>query len=367
MGERLAIVIFNLGGPDTQEAVRPFLFNLFNDPNIIGYPQPFRWLLARLISGTRAKKSRALYALLGGGSPLLAETRAQAAALQATLDAKSDTDAKVFVLMRYWHPMAREVVAQVKAFAPNRVVLLPLYPQFSTTTTATTAAAFRNEAKRQKLAAPIDLVCCHPKEEGFVAAVADMVRATYDQDCAVAAQPCHPGAARGLRPRVIFTAHGLPEKIIADGDPYQWQVEKTAKLIAARVDVAGLDWTLAYQSRVGPVKWIGPSLEQEIERAGRDGVPVVVAPITFISEHVETLVELDHEMRLLAETVGVPRFHRVPTVRTNTLYMEALARLALAACGQGTCAGSGARICPANFVKCPLHQPVAAAEGAANI
>ena len=354
MGERLAIVIFNLGGPDRQEAVRPFLFNLFNDPSILGYPQPFRWLLARLISGLRAKKSRGLYAMLGGGSPLLAETKAQAAALQAQFDGAPETDARVFVLMRYWHPMARETVAQVNAYAPTRIVLLPLYPQFSTTTTATTAAAFRAEAKRQKVDAPIDLICCYPAEEGFIGAVAAKVRAAYDRDCAVAAQPAHPGAARGLRPRVIFTAHGLPEKIIAAGDPYQWQVEKTAALIAARVDIAGLDWALAYQSRVGPVKWIEPSLEQEIERAGRDGVPVIVAPIAFVSEHVETLIELDHDARKLAETVGVPRFHRVPTVRTDALYMESLARLAKAACGQGTCAGGGMRICPTAFGKCPL-------------
>src|SRR4029079_19235181 len=135
MSERLAIVLFNLGGPDRQEAVRPFLFNLFNDPNILRYPQPFRWLLARAISGLRAEKSRGLYALLGGGSPLLAETKAQAAALQAHNDDTPEKDARAVVLTRYWHPMARETAALVKAYAPTRIVLLPLYPQFSTTTT----------------------------------------------------------------------------------------------------------------------------------------------------------------------------------------------------------------------------------------
>jgi ferrochelatase len=175
-----------------------------------------------------------------------------------------------------------------------------------------------------------------------------MVREAYAEMLAAAA----PGADKP-RPRVIFTAHSLPEKIIAAGDPYQWQVEQTATRIAARIGIADVDWILCYQSRLGPLKWIGPNIDHVMRQAGRDGVPVIVAPIAFVSEHVETLVELDHDMRLVAESAGVPRFHRIPAVRTHALYIAALARLA-AGCGTSVCPGGGARLCPLRFGQCPV-------------
>jgi ferrochelatase len=199
---------------------------------------------------------------------------------------------------------------------------------------------------------PIDHICCYPGNEGFIGAVAELVRNTYDGECAKSAVPTHPGGGAAPYPRVIFTAHSLPEKIIAAGDPYQWQVEKTAALIAARTEIPGLDWKLAYQSRLGPLKWIGPNIDTVIRRAGRDGVPVIVAPIAFVSEHVETLVELDHDMRKVAEEAGVPRFCRVPAVGTHALYIKSLARLA-AGCRQPVCSDLGGRICPVSFGKCP--------------
>ncbi len=176
---KLAVVLFNLGGPDRPDSVRPFLFNLFNDPAIIGAPAPVRWALAQWISRRRAPHAREIYAKIGGGSPLVANTEAQAAAL-ARLLAKTGRDgdtAKVFVAMRYWHPRCAEVAGAVAAFEPDEIVLLPLYPQFSTTTTASSVAEWRGAARQAGLAAPNRIVCCYPRQAGFITEMASRVRA----------------------------------------------------------------------------------------------------------------------------------------------------------------------------------------------
>lgn len=335
-----AVVLFNLGGPDTPEAVRPFLFNLFNDPAIVGAPTPVRYLLARWISARRAKTARAIYAEIGGGSPLLANTRAQAAALEHALG----DGTRVFIAMRYWHPMSDETARAVRAMAPERVVLLPLYPQFSGTTTGSSRLAWRRAAAAAGLAAPTTAVCCYPSEPGFIGAVTDLARAGYDE------------ASRAGRPRVLFSAHGLPKRVVAAGDPYQWQVEQSAAAIVAALGIAGLDWAICYQSRVGPLEWIGPSTEAEIARAGRDRVPVVLVPIAFVSEHSETLVELDIEYRRRAAEHGVPHYHRVPTVSTHPLFIGGLARLVRTATSreaESWSAPGGRRICPPSWKGCP--------------
>ncbi len=341
--QRLAIVVFNLGGPDSPEAVRPFLFNLFNDPWIIALPQPLRWLIATVISRGRAEKSKGYYAKLGGRSVLLDETRAQAAALEAAAKDLA-ADVRVFVYMRYWNPMAREVMGELKAWRPTRVVVLPLYPQFSTTTTTTSCELLEREARRQSLDVPLETLCCYPCADGFIDPMVDAVRAAHAD-----------AHATGKKPRVLFSAHGLPEKTIARGDPYQWQVEQSAAAIVAKLGIPDLDWSICYQSRVGPVAWIGPSTESEITRAGRDGVPVILAPVAFVSEHVETLVELDETMRELAAETGVPLYIRLPTVRTEPRFIAALAGLAEFLKGKATpCSASGKRICPAKFSRCPM-------------
>ncbi len=338
---RLAIVVFNLGGPDGPAAVRPFLFNLFNDPFIIPLPGPLRWLFATTISTLRAKKSRGYYDQLGGKSVLLPETEAQAKALEQAAKPFAD-DSRVFVLMRYWHPMAREVVAQLKAYNPTRIVVLPLYPQYSTTTTGTTLAALTREAKRQGLATPMETLCCYPTDPGFVAAVANPLRA--------AVETAHAHGA----PRVLFSAHGLPEKIIEDGDPYEWQVAESAKAVVDALGIPGLDWKICYQSRVTPVKWLGPPVESEIRRAGADKVPIIIVPIAFVSEHVETLVELDVTMRDLAAESGVPHFSRLAAVRTDPIFIAALAGFTEVLRDKRTpCTARGVRLCPAKFGKCP--------------
>lgn len=339
---RIAVVLFNLGGPDAPEAVRPFLFNLFADPAIIRLPNPFRFLIASLISGRRAKPAAAIYAQIGGKSPLLENTQDQAAALQEQLES-AGVESRVFIAMRYWHPMSAETAAQVKQYDPDLVVLLPLYPQFSTTTTGSSAKAWREAADTVGLTAPTRLLCCYPTQSGFIDATAELIRPLYEK-----------ARAHGA-PRVLFSAHGLPKKIVAGGDPYQWQCERTAESIAAAVGVDHLDWVNCYQSRVGPMEWIGPSTDTEIRRAGQDGVPILVVPMAFVSEHSETLVEIEIEYRHLAKEAGVPHFTRVPTVGVQPAFIDGLARLVrqTVATDKPICAQNGGRVCPANFSGCP--------------
>lgn len=338
---KIAVVLFNLGGPDSPAAVRPFLFNLFNDPSIVALPAPARFVLAQIISRRRARVASAIYAKLGGSSPLLANTQAQARALEAALASAGET--RVFIAMRYWHPMSGETAAAVKAFAPDRVVLLPLYPQFSTTTTGSSRRVWEAAARDVGLTAPTSMVCCYPAEPGFVSAVAELTRAGLQ------------AAAPAGRARVLFSAHGLPKKVVKGGDPYQWQVEQSAAAVVRALAVPDLDWVVCYQSRVGPLEWIGPATDAEIDRAGRDRVPVVLVPIAFVSEHSETLVELDIEYRHRAAAAGVPAYIRVPTVSTHPAFVGGLAqtvRHALRVPG-AILPATGARICPGVQGRCP--------------
>jgi protoporphyrin/coproporphyrin ferrochelatase len=333
---RTAVVLMNLGGPDSQDAVEPFLFNLFADPAIIRLPALLRLPLARFISRRRARIAQDIYRRLGGGSPLLANTEAQARELEKALGPEH----RCFVAMRYWRPMSEETVLEVADWGPDQIVCLPLYPQFSTTTTASSLAAWRVAAARQRLDSPVHVICCYPCEAGFVDAVAGLIRPVFDR------------AFRNEKPpRLLLTAHGLPKRISA-GDPYREQVGSTAAAVIAALDRRGIDWQLCFQSRVGPLEWIGPATDHEIRRAGRDGVPLVVAPISFVSEHSETLVELDLDYRDLAEASGVPAYHRVPTVGVEPRFIQSLAALVrrassggpggISASGSGRCATAGA-------------------------
>lgn len=342
MSRRIAVILFNLGGPDGPAAVKPFLFNLFNDPAIIAAPGFVRTPLAKLISSRREKSAQANYALMGGGSPLLPETQKQAAALTAELaKALPDDTVQCFIAMRYWKPFVEEAARAVEAFAPDEIVLLPLYPQFSTTTTASSLKAWR-EAYRgigQSRA-----VCCYPVEEGFVDGYARLIRQAWE------------AAGRPTPVRLLFSAHGLPEKVVKAGDPYQAQVEATAAAIAARLDFA--DWKVSYQSRVGPLKWIGPATDEAIAEASREGLALVVAPIAFVSEHIETLVELDHEYAKLAKDNGCPAYVRVPALGVDGAFIGGLARVVLEALQrEGTCPGS-AYACR-GWPKCPRTEKAA--------
>jgi ferrochelatase len=338
---RIAIVLFNLGGPDRPEAVRPFLRNLFSDPAILRVPALLRKPLAAAIARRRAVAAREIYAKLGGSSPLLPNTIAQGKALEHAL--RDLGEVRAFPCMRYWHPRAEQVAAEVKAFAPERVVLLPLYPQYSTTTTASSLADWYAAARRAGLSVPVSAICCYPTQPGFIAALAEGIGRSLHN-------------AGSANPRVLLTAHGLPERIVAAGDPYQRHVEETAVAVVAMLDIPALDWRVCYQSRVGPLRWIGPATDEEIRRAGSEGRALVVAPIAFVSEHSETLVELDMEYGELARHCGVPSYVRVPTVSTAPAFIAGLANLVHAALARGTGleAGSGGRHCGPGYRGCAL-------------
>ena len=239
--------------------------------------------------------------------------------------------------------MAAETASAVKTFQPDQIILLPLYPQFSTTTTASSFRVWNEAAAAVQLDIPATLVCCYPVQKGFVGSVADLL-----------CNAVHEAASYG-QPRVLFSAHGLPERIVRAGDPYQWQCEQT---VAAIVDAAGLpelDWVICYQSRVGPLKWIGPATEDEIRRTAEERRPTVVVPVAFVSEHSETLVEIGMEYRELALEHGAPFFVSVPTVSVAAGFIDGLASLVRAAATRppGICSEQGQRYCPASFAGCP--------------
>ncbi len=341
---KVAVILFNLGGPDSKSAIKPFLFNFFTDPNIIRLPYPLRWMIAKLIAHRRSKREAGTsYGELGDKSPLLENSTAQAEALQSQLG----EGYKVFVCMRYWHPMADEITAQVKSYNPDRIVLLPLYPQYSTTTTRSSYQAWKKAAAKIGLSKPEKLVCCYPSENGFIAASAANVKSVYEKA----------RAETGQNPRVLFSAHGLPEDIVTDGDPYQMQCERSAADIAAATGIQNLDWQICYQSRVGPKKWLGPSTEDALERAAKDHVPVVILPHAFTQEHVETLVEIEIEYREKAEEMGIHGFYRVPTVGTHPAFIIGLADMVLSTHASPDVASYlGSRYCSDDYRRCAMKQ-----------
>lgn len=335
-GRRIAIVLANLGGPDGPEAVKPFLFNLFNDPAIIGLPTVFRTPLARLISSRREKPAQENYALMGGGSPLLPETRQQAEALERVLNNRlSHDETRVFIAMRYWHPMTDETARAVEAFRPDEVVFLPLYPQYSTTTTQSSLKLWQ---KTYKGSGRQSVVCCYPQADGFIAAQARVIGETIEK-------------ARDKPVRVLFSAHGIPSKLVKQGDPYQAQIEATVSAVVERMGLS--DWAICYQSKVGPMEWLGPATPDAIKQAAVDGVGAVVVPIAFVSEHIETLVELDIEYGELAHEVGCSPYLRAPAVGVNADFIAALADETLKAIQgqQGSRCGNGSCACDNRFAK----------------
>jgi len=341
---RLAVILFNLGGPDAPEAVEPFLRNLFTDAAIIALPAALRLPLGWLIAKRRAPVAQKIYGNIGGRSPIFEETRAQADGLEKLLNGDG-VETKVFVAMRYWHPFSDRAARAVKAFGPDRIVLLPLYPQYSTTTTASSLKDWARAAKRAGLTGPSSRVCCYPWEPGFVAAIAAQI---HDGMA---------GAPENISYRLLLSAHGLPKRMVQKGDPYQWQVEQSAAAIVKALAMPRLEPVVCYQSRVGPLEWTGPSTDAEIMRAGRDGKGVIVAPIAFVCEHSETLVELDIEYRRLAGEYGVPDYRRARTAGTHPDFVAGLAGLVARALDGKTVTCGDGRICPVNHKRCGYGAP----------
>jgi ferrochelatase len=316
---RIGVVLFQLGGPDTLEAIEPFLFNLFCDPDIIDFPfaRIGRKPLAKLISSTRSKKVQHHYAIIGGGSPIRRFTEQQARALQLKL-AESGLDARCFVAMRYWHPFTAEAIEQLQAAQCDEVVLLPLYPQYSRTTTGSSL----NEWRRQfREAIPVRHVETFYRHELYLQALVERI----DEALARFADPDHP--------EIVFSAHSVPLAVIQNGDPYQQQIEDTVELL---MQCGGWPnrYRLCYQSKVGASKWLQPSLHTALRELSAEKVrEVCVVPISFVSDHVETLGEIDHEAREEASRLGIRKFEMMSGLNDSPTFIAALADLVGAAIG----------------------------------
>jgi len=308
-----AVILFNLGGPDKLENVEPFLFNLFNDPAILNLPSFIRYPLAKLIANRRAPTARTIYQELGGSSPILKLTQEQSFSLEQSLN-KNDkgSEYKCFIVMRCWHPRAENVINQVINFNPEEIILMPLYPQYSAATSGSSIKEWNDVCKKNNLKVKTSTICCYPTDKNFIEAHKnEIVKKIKDLN----------------NFKLIFSAHGLPEKNIKKGDPYQWQVEQSVDKIVKSLNIQDLDWILSYQSRVGPLKWIGPSTEDIIVENSKLGKHIVLVPIAFVSEHSETLVELDIEYRELADKNGCKNYSRVPALGTNENFIKAMSNL----------------------------------------
>jgi ferrochelatase len=320
---RLGVVLFQLGGPDTLEAIEPFLYNLFCDPDIIDFPfaRLARKPLAKLISSTRARTVRHHYSIIGGGSPIRRNTERQAQALAAELEARG-FDANCFVAMRYWHPFTAEAIAALERADCDEIVLLPLYPQYSTTTTGSSLNEW-NRRFRQN-GAPVHVVTEFYRHLGYLDALVETIDRTLDR------------FEVPSRPELIFSAHSVPMAVVERGDPYQKQIEETVMLVMERGGWSN-HHRLCYQSKVGASRWLQPTLRGTLRQVAEQRIDeVCVVPVSFVSDHVETLGEIDHEARRLAAEVGIRRFEMTPGLNDSPAFIRALADLVLQAAGMSS-------------------------------
>ena len=336
-----AIILFNLGGPDKIENVEPFLFNLFNDPAILNLPTILRYPLAKLISNRRAPVAKKIYEELGGSSPILKLTKEQSNALEIKLNqTQAEDEYKSFIVMRCWNPRAKDVIKDVRLFNPEEIILMPLYPQYSAATSGSSIKEWKDVCKKNNYNIKTSTICCYPTDHNFIHAHTKEILKKIEH-------------LKNFK--LIFSAHGLPEKNIKKGDPYQWQVEQSVKKIVESLNDENLDWILSYQSRVGPLKWIGPSTEDIIIENSKIGKHIVLVPIAFVSEHSETLVELDIEYKEIADANGCKNYTRVPALGVNEDFIKAISELIIKK--------NDYKInenlyppkiqCPSNFKKCP--------------
>ncbi len=333
---RKAVILFNLGGPDKLESVEPFLFNLFNDPAIISIPSIIRYPLAKFISKRRAPIAKNIYREIGNKSPILELTQNQAKSLENSLLKKGNY--KCFVIMRCWHPRAEKVIKEVKEYNPDEIILLPLYPQYSASTSGSSIKEWNDLCKRENYKVKTKTVCCYPTENNFLASHAELIKKTIKN-------------LENKDFKILFSAHGLPEIKIKKGDPYQWQVEQTVEGIMLKLANENLDHIISYQSRVGPLKWIGPSTDEIIIKYSREKKGIVIVPVAFVSEHSETLVELDIEYKKLAEKNGCSFYKRVPALGIEENFIKGLTELVLQKETRGNFVSSV--MCSDKYKKCP--------------
>jgi|TARA_B110000211_G_C14065753_1_gene547584 ferrochelatase len=337
-----AVILFNLGGPDSLDAVQPFLFNLFNDPAIISLPGIFRYPLAKFISKRRTPVAKAIYAEMGGRSPILEETQKQADAIEKSLEQEND-EYRCFIVMRCWNPRAVDVIKKVKNYNPQQIILLPLYPQYSNATSGSSIKEWSDICRKENLNVETKTICCYPTEKDFILSYASLIKEKINLN-------------KLSETTLIFSAHGLPENKIKQGDPYQWQVENTVNHLVKKLSISNLNYILSYQSRVGPLKWIGPSTEIIIKEEAIKNKIIIVVPVAFVSEHSETLVELDIEYKKLAIENGSKDYVRVPAVTVNQDFINSLKTNILSA-SNGNLFTSSIK-CPEKFKKCPRLQNV---------
>ena len=331
-----AVILFNLGGPDRLESVEPFLFNLFNDEAIINIPSFFRYPLAKLISKRRAPIAKKIYREIGNKSPILELTQDQAKSLENSLLEKGDY--KCFIVMRCWYPRASDVIKKVREYNPEEIILLPLYPQFSASTSGSSINEWNKICEKENYKVKTKTICCYPTENNFIESHISLIKKALK-------------ILENNNFKLIFSAHGLPENKIKNGDPYQWQVEATVKAIMSKMKNENLDYTISYQSRVGPLKWIGPSTEEVIIKYSKEKRGIVIVPIAFVSEHSETLVELDIEYKKLAKKNGCNFYKRVPALGIEENFIKGLTELVLQKQTKGNFVSSV--MCPNKYIKCP--------------
>jgi ferrochelatase len=312
---KIGVVLFQLGGPDSLEAIEPFLYNLFCDPDIIDFPfaRIARQPLARLISSTRARHVRNHYAEIGGRSPILEFTRQQASALETEL--RADLDARVVVAMRYWHPFTAQAIRELEAHAPDEVVLLPLYPQYSRTTTGSSLNEWKRRFQPNGWNPRVHAVTEFHEDAGYIDALVESIRdslAAFDDPADV---------------DMVFSAHSVPMSVIAAGDPYQRQIERTVELVWRQGHWPGRRH-LCYQSKVGASKWLQPSMHATIKRLAEEGRRrMLVIPVSFVSDHVETLHEIDIEHRAQAVASGIREYRMVPGLNDAPRFIGVLGNL----------------------------------------
>ena len=319
---KTCILLMNMGGPATLDDVEPFLYNLFMDPDIIEIPlgRLLRPFIAKKISKKRSAKVRGYYEKIGGGSPLLRLTENQAAALENTLS--SSGNFKTFVAMRYSPPFTEEAIRKIVLEEPRRIVLLPLYPQYSGTTSGSSFNEFYRVWKKVGMK-NVDVVEIKDwyNHSGYISAWVGLIKESLEK-------------VDNGKLHIIFSAHGIPQKNVEKGDPYQEQTEETVRLILKELKWEGA-WSLSYQSKVGPVKWLEPATDTLLEELGQRGVEsVLMVPISFVSDHSETLYEMDIQYRELAEETGIKNFNRASTANCNPVFIEALKDIVLQGLGE---------------------------------